>query len=190
MTALHSRMRSDLDRAGYYPELVADVLDVALAGEPVVAYLVHPETTFDDAEVRRHVTALVLTPSRLVVAHPDDHAAVPDRPPSASATPEAVPLSEIRSVVLTHGVQDPARHRAGRPPAELTLALGWGAVQRVDLEPATCGDPSCEADHGFSGTLTSDDVVVRVSAAAEGRSAVEAAIAFSRAVSAATARRT
>lgn len=189
MTALHSRMRSDLDRAGYYPDLVADVLDVALAGEPVVAYLVHPETTFDDAEVRRHVTALVLTPTRLVVAHADDHAAAgPGLAPSASATTEAVPIGEIRSVVLTHGVQDPARHRSGRPPAELTLALGWGAVQRVDLEPATCGDPACDADHGFSGTLTSDDVVVRVSAAAEGRPAVEAAIAFSRALSAATTR--
>lgn len=190
MTALHSRMRSDLDRAGYYPDLVADVLDVALAGEPVVAYLVHPETTFDDSEVRRHVTALVLTPSRLVVAHADDHASPsPEVPPSASATTEAVPLAEIRSVVLTHGVSEPARHRTGRPPAELTLALGWGAVQRVDLEPATCGDPNCDADHGLSGTLTSDDVVVRVSAAAEGKAAVEAAIAFSRALSAATARR-
>lgn len=190
MTALHSRMRSDLDRAGYYPDLVADVLDVALAGEPVVAYLVHPETTFDESEVRRHVTALVLTPSRLVVAHADDHPAEsPELPPSASATTEAVPVGEIRSVVLTHGVRDPARHRSGRPPAELTLSLGWGAVQRVELEPATCGDPACEADHGFTGSLAADDLVVRVSEAAEGRAAVEAAVAFSRALSAATARR-
>lgn len=188
MTALHSRMRSDLDRAGYYPELVADVLDVALGGEPVVAYLVHPETTFDDAEVRRHVTALALTPTRLVVAHADDHAApAPELPPSASATTEAVPVREIRSVVLTHGVSDPARHRSGRTPAELTVSIGWGAVQRVELEPATCGDPSCEADHGLTGTVTADDVVVRVSEAAEGRGAVQAAIAFSRALSAATA---
>ena len=189
VTALHSRMRSDLDRAGYYPDLVADVLDVALAGETVVAYLVHPETTFDDAEVRRHVTALVLTKERLIVAHADDHAPPsPELPPSASATTEAVPLSGIRSVVLTHGVRDPARHRSGRPPLELTLAIGWGAVQRLDLEPATCGDPSCEADHGMSGTMTADDVVVRISAAAEGKAAVEAAVAFSRALSAATVR--
>ena len=52
MTTLHSRLRADLDHAGYYPDLVADVLDVALGGEAVVSYLVHPETTFDDAEVR------------------------------------------------------------------------------------------------------------------------------------------
>ena len=58
-------LHHDLHRAGYYPELVVDVLDVALADEEVVAHLVHPETTFDAAEVRRHVTVLVLTPTRL-----------------------------------------------------------------------------------------------------------------------------
>lgn len=190
MTLLHTRLRNDIDRAGYYPELVADVLEVALAGEPVLAHLVQPETTFDDAEVRRHVTALVLTDSRLIVAHADDHPATDDGPASASATTEAVPLREVRSVVLTHGVRDPVRHRAGRVPAELTLSLGWGALQRIDLEPATCGDPNCEADHGLTGTVATDDIVVRVSAAAEGRGAVQAAISFARALSAATARRT
>ncbi len=189
MTQLHTRLRHDLDRAGYYPDLVADVIDVALAGERVVAHLVHPETTFDESEVRRHVTALVLTETRLVVAHADDYVGPgDDAPPNASATTEAVPLREVRSVALTHGVHDPARHRPGRTPAELTLALGWGALQRVDLEPATCGDPSCEADHGLTGTLATDDLVVRVSEAAEGRGAVEAAIGFARALSAATAR--
>jgi hypothetical protein len=189
VTELTSRLRADLDRAGYYPELVADVLDVALAGEPVVSYLVHPETTFDQSEVRRHVTALVLTSTRLVVAHADDHPGESaDQAPAASVVAEAVPLREIRSVVLTHGVHHPARHRAGRTPSELTLALGWGAVQRIDLEPAGCDDPNCESDHGLTGTLSADDIVVRISAVAEGRAAVDAAIAFSRALSAATAR--
>ena len=83
--------------ARYYPELVVDVLDVALADEEVVAHLVHPETTFDAAEVRRHVTVLVLTPTRLIVAHVDDHPADSEHPSaSASATTEAVPLAELR----------------------------------------------------------------------------------------------
>lgn len=188
MSTPHPRLRQDLDRAGYYPDLVADVIDVALGGEPVVAHLVHPETTFDESEVRRHVTALVLTGTRLLVAHADDYLGPDDAPPSASATTEAVPLREVRSVALTHGVHDPARHRPGRLPAELTVSLGWGAMHRVDLEPATCGDPGCQADHGLTGTLATDDLVVRVSEAAEGRGAVEAAIVFARALSAATAR--
>ncbi|MEN0129774.1 MAG: DUF5998 family protein [Brevundimonas sp.] len=188
MPAAFAALRQDLHRAGYYPELVADVLDIALADEPVVAHLVHPETTFDAAEVRRHVTVLVLTPTRLVCAHVDDHPADLEHPSaSASATTESVPLSELRSVALTHVVPEPAKHKAGRSALELTLAIGWGAVSRVDLEPATCGDPSCDADHGLTGTLTPDDVVVRVSAAAEGEDSVRAATAFARVLSAASA---
>ncbi len=182
-------LRRSLDHAGYYPELVEDVLDVALAGEEVVSHLVHPETTFDAAEVRRHVTVLVLTPTRLIMAHVDDHPADSENPSvSASATTESVPLHAVHTVALTHVVTVPDRHRPGATPAELTLAIGWGGVQRIDLEPASCGDPACEADHGFTGSMTPDDVVVRVSAQAEGKDAVRQAVGFARALSAATAR--
>jgi hypothetical protein len=187
--AVSNDLRGDLHRAGYYPDLVADVLDVALADEPVVAHLVHPETTFDAAEVRRHVTVLALTPTRLVVTHVDDHPADSEHPSaSASATTEAVPLSELRSVAVTHVMPSPEQHVPGSPATELTLVIGWGAVSRVDLEPATCGDPACDADHGFTGTMTPDDVVVRVSAAAEGLDSVRAAAAFARRLSAASTR--
>lgn len=189
MRRVTTDLRKSLDLAGYYPDLVWDVLDVALGGEEVVAHLVHPETTFDDAEVRRHLTVLALTPTRLVFAHVDDHPADSEHPSaSAAATTESVPLAQVQSIGLTHGVPDPAQHRPGRLPAELTLALGWGSVRRIDLEPATCGDPSCEADHGLAGTSTPDDVVVRVSAHAEGEGAVRAALDFARALSAAVAR--
>ncbi|UNX53388.1 DUF5998 family protein [Georgenia sp. TF02-10] len=184
VTNLAQQLRSDLDHAGYYPELVAGVIDVALADEPVQSFLVHPETTFDDTEVRRHLTALVLTPTRLVVAHVDDGPG-PDGRTSAAATTEAVALGEVRSVGLTHGVTEPAG-RSMRTQ-ELTLAVSWGGVANVDLQPATCGDPDCEADHGYSGLISPDDVLVRVSAAAEGGDALAAALAFARALSAATA---
>ncbi|NTW38392.1 MAG: phosphodiesterase [Cellulomonadaceae bacterium] len=188
MPGATTELRRSLDHAGYYPELVGDVLDVALAGEDVLGHLVHPETTFD-TEVRRHVTVLVLTASRLVLAHVDDHPADADNPaPSASATTESVPLRHLHTVALTHVVPVPERHTPGDVPAELTLALGWGAVRRIDLEPATCGDPECDADHGLTGTSSPDDVVVRVSAQAEGAEAVRAAVDFARTLSAATAR--
>ena len=187
---LHHDLQRDLHRAGYYPDLVADVLDVALGGEAVVAHLVQPETTFDGDQVHRHVTVLVLTATRLVVAHVDDNPADSEHPAaSATATTETVPLRELRSVALTHVVTDPQRHRTGGGRAEVTLALGWGAVSRIDLDPATCGDPECDADHGFTGSLVPDDVVVRSSAAAEGNDAVRAAMAFARTLSAATAAR-
>ena len=180
---------AEVERAGFYPSLVLDALSVAIAGEEVVSYLVQQETTFDRVEVRRHVTVLSLTPSRLVVAHADDHdpdALSPE--PYASASTEAVPISRVTSVVLSHAVTHPEAHRSGAVPRELSLTIGWGALTRVDLEPATCADPDCEADHGFTGTLAADDITVRLSAEAEGEAAVRAAAAFARTLSAATAR--
>ncbi len=187
-TGLPADLTAEVERAGYYPSLVRDVLDVAMAGEQVRAHLVYPETTFDHDEVRRHVTVLVLTPTRLVVAHADDHAPDALSPePYASASTESVPLHQVRSVVLTHAVTRPERHRPGSTPRELTLAVAWGSMTRLDLEPASCADPDCEADHGYTGSAAADDITLRISADAEGAAAVDAAVGFARALSAATA---
>jgi hypothetical protein len=186
-TDLPDGLLRDLERAGYYPALVADCLRTAVAGEPVESHLVHPETTFDANEVRRHVTVLATTPTRLVVAHADDHA--PDETSTeayAVCSTESVALSRVHSVVVSQVVTRPADHRAGSVPAEVSLTLGWGALQRIDLEPASCPDPDCEADHGYTGSLTGDDLTVRIASAAEGADAVAAALAFARTLSAVT----
>jgi hypothetical protein len=56
-------------------------------------------------------------------------------------------------------------------------------VSRLDLVPAQCADPDCTADHGFEGTVASDDISLRISAAADGEAAVDAALAFARVLS-------
>ena len=192
---LPSSLTKDIERAGYYPALVADVVESAVAGDEVISHLVHQETTFDHNTVRRHITVLALTPTRLVVAHADDHAAeqadgeAGDTDPqvtataTATATSECVPLSAVRGVMLTHVVTSPATYERGSLGREITLTLGWGAVNRVDMIPATCGDPNCEADHGYEGTVTTDDIGLRVSADADGETALARAIAFARALS-------
>ena len=76
---------------------------------------------------------------------------------------------------------------AGKLGRELTVTIGWGAVSRIDLEPATCGDPNCEADHGMTGSITADDLSLRISADAEGEGALRDGIAFAKALSAMTA---
>ena len=186
---LPPEVRRGIELAGYYPALVEQVVATAVAGEAVHAHLVHQETTFDAQEVRRHVTVLVVTPTRLVTAHVDDHGPDDLSPTAyASASTEAVPLRAVRSVVLQHVVANPTQHSAGSAPDELSLTIGWGSLTRVDLEPASCADPDCEADHGYTGTMTGDDITVRLSAEAEGEDAVRAAAEFGRALSAATAR--
>jgi hypothetical protein len=192
---LPSSLTKDIEAAGYYPALVADVVESAVAGGDVVSHLVHQETTFDHDTVRRHITVLALTATRLVVAHADDYVPEDDHgepdeadpPPTATATAtsECVPLNAVRGVMLTHVVASPATYVPGSLGRELTLTLGWGAVSRVDMIPASCGDPNCEADHGYEGTVTTDDIGLRISADADGEPALAQALAFARTLSAA-----
>lgn len=183
-TALPGDLTAAIERAGYYPALLVDVLDAALAGDPVVAHLVHQETTFDSETVRRHVTVLATTAQRLVIAHADDHAE-PGAPAMATATTETVPLSAVRGVMVTHVVMEPESFSPGTHARDITLTLGWGAVSRLDLLPAACGDPNCSADHGFEGTMASDDISLRISSAADGEDAVDRALSFARSLSSA-----
>jgi hypothetical protein len=169
---------------------VSDTLDTALASEPVVSYVVHHEATFDHDELRRHVTVLALTPTRLIVGHTDEHPADETSPTAyASASTEAVRLERIDSVVVTRVAANAAAHQRGAPVREAVLTIGWGAVSRIDLEPASCGDPHCEADHGYTGTASNDDLALRVSEAADGAPVVAQILEFAAALSQATAGR-
>jgi len=180
-------LRASIEASGYYPEVVADAVFAAVAGEPVEAFLVHHEPTIDERdEVRRHVTVLTLTPSRLILGHTDEHAPDDLLPaPYTSSTSEAVLLSSVKTVVVSRMVANPAQY-SGSSASEAVLTIGWGAVGRIDLEPATCGDPNCDADHGYTGVLSGDDFSLRVSAAAEGPDAVSDLLAFADALSART----
>ena len=178
-------LRKAIDRTGYYPEVVADGVRAAVAGEQVVSFFVHHEPTFDHDEVRRHLSVVVLTPSRLILAHTDEHPGDDLLPePYTSTSTEAVRLSAVRSVVVTRMVANPSSGPGS--PAEVVMTIGWGSVSRVDLEPAGCSDPQCDADHGYSGVLSADDFSLRVSAAADGADAVTSLLAFVEALSART----
>lgn len=182
--ALPDDLTRAIQQAGYYPALVGDVVRAALGGDGVVSHLVHQETTFDHDVVRRHITVLALTLSRLVIAHADDHTdGGPDQEDVATATTESVPLSAVRGVMVTHVVANPQDYQPGSLGREITLTLGWGAVSRVDLMPASCADPDCDADHGYEGSIASDDISLRISAAAEGEVALQQALDFARALS-------
>ena len=155
----------------------------------MVAYLVHHEPTIDRDEVRRHMTVVVLTPTRLILAHTDEHAPDDLLPePYTSTSTEAIALSSVKSVVVNRMIANPASYEGkGLPaPAEAVVTIGWGGVNRIDLEPAGCTDPQCEADHGYTGVLASDDFSLRVSAMADGQDAVDDLLAFAESLSART----
>ena len=178
-------LKAAIDRTGYYPDVVFDGVAAAVAGEEVVDFYVHHEPTIERDEVRRHITVVVLTPSRLILAHTDEHAGDELLPePYTSSSPEAIALSSVKSVVVTRMVTNPTE--GPQPPAEAVVTIGWGGVGRVDLEPAGCSDPQCDADHGYTGVIASDDFSLRVSAAAEGQGAVDELLVFAESLSAHT----
>lgn len=181
-----SQLRAEIASSGYYPELVADSMATALAGEDPVSYVIQHEATFDREELRRHISLLLLTRTRLLVLHIDDFPPDETCPvPYASANSEAVRLSDVKSVVVNRIVGNPALHRPGGSVREVMLTIGWGAVSRLDLEPATCGDPECAADHGYTGSVSNDDFSVRVSEAGDGAESVARTLEFATALSAA-----
>lgn len=173
---LEIQLRTELERHGYYPELVFDAMSETLGSEPLKAYVVQHETAFDRDELRRHLTVLALTDTRLIVEHTDEHQL--DGMPHASTSTEAVRLEKVDSVVLTRVVRDPAGTRGPATMSEVVLTIGWGAVNRIELEVARCGDPACEADHGFTGSSSNDDFSLRVSEAADGAQVLQQVVEF------------
>ncbi|MDQ1104343.1 hypothetical protein QE364_003465 [Nocardioides zeae] len=178
-------LRTAIERTGYYPEVVVDGVEGAIGGEEVVAFYVHHEPTIERDEVRRHITVAVLTTSRLIQVHTDEHAGDQMLPqPYTSTSSEAVALSAVKSVVVTRMTTNPTKGASF--PAEAVLTIGWGGVSRIELMPASCDDPECDADHGYTGDLLSEDFSLRVSAAADGKEAVVNLLAFADALSART----
>jgi Family of unknown function (DUF5998) len=191
--AVPGGMQAAIERSGYYPGLVYDAVSSAVGSESVVSYVVVHDAHFDPAmEVRRHVTVMALTPTRLVYSHTDEYPAEEADPasrPQAETSTEAVRHSRISSVALTRVIPDPASYVAGvTAPSEVVLTIGWNVLSHIEIEPAHCGDEACEADHGFTGTVTADDLTVRVSEAADGPEAVEQVVTFARALTEATSR--
>ncbi|MDQ2849155.1 DUF5998 family protein [Dermatophilaceae bacterium Sec6.4] len=181
--ALPAALLSDIESSGYYPALVSDVVVTALGDDQVLSHLVHAETTFDSETVRRHVTVLVLAPHRLVVVHADDHAPSADTPAEhlgavATATSETIPLQRVRGVMLAHVVAGPEDYVPGTLGREISLKVGWGTVSSIDLMPAQCADPQCEADHGYEGTIGDDDITLRIAGDVDGDATLHQAKEF------------
>lgn len=193
-TTLRQELRSDIESCGYFPDLVEDGVVLAAGDEPILGFVVHHEPTFDRDEIHRHLTVLLLTPTRLIVGHTDDHPAEGGSQRTyASSSTESVALDRVNTVVLTRVVPDPEGFRSAADGAvadvhETWLSIGWGAMRRIDIEPAACSDPNCEADHGYTGNLVSDDLTIRMSAAADGADRVARLIRFGTALQRAAGR--
>src|SRR6202034_4162607 len=111
-----------------YPVLLSQEFSLALFPDPVTAFFVHHDAIFDPGmEVRRHMTVLALTETRLVFSHTDEHP--PEEPqdrPRAETSSESIKFSRVSSVSLTRVVPAPAAYLPGLSmPSEVILTIGW-----------------------------------------------------------------
>lgn len=174
-----ARLRTEIEACGYFPDLVEEAVHMAIGHEEIVDFVVHHEPTFNRDEVHRHLTVLVQTPTRLIIGHTDEANDEATGTLQAASSTESVPLSQLTAVALTRVVTRPDEYRPGdKSITETWLSVGWGTARRFDLEPAACGDPTCEADHGYSGLMVSDDLTVRMSVAADGFESVARLVNF------------
>jgi hypothetical protein len=179
---LPEALDAEIRACGYFPELVSDSIALALGVETANAHLVHHEATFNRDEIQRHLSVLVVTDSRLIVSHTDENDN-PGEPSQALTTTESIPLVRVSSVALSQVVSHPERYGSRKSGIdEAWLTVTWGTMRRLDLEPAHCADPECEADHGYTGVLAGDDLTVRISTAGDGAAKVAQLVTFASAL--------
>ena len=171
-STLPAELVQEIQTCGFYPSLVAETVEMGLGGQVVLDYLVQHEATFAGRELHRHITVLVRTATQLLLVHIDEGEGTREE---ALATTEIVALRAIDSVVLTRSLTDPETLTGLN---EAWLSIVWGAARRVDLGPAACEDPSCEADHGYTAQDLTDDLTVRMSEAADGANALGRLVRF------------
>lgn len=183
---LSAQLVADIENCGFFPQLIIDSVQQALGGESIVEHLVQHEVTLAHEALGRHLTVLVLTGSRLIVCHTDESSEYPHGPVAVSSI-ESVPLRTMGAVALTRVVAHPEHfgaaggaERAG--VVETWLNLTWQTIRKIDLEPARCDDPNCEADHGYTGGSVAEDMVVRMSPTADGEANVARLLAFATAL--------
>lgn len=165
---LPAELVQQISECGFYPELVSDTISAGLGTQRVLGHLVHHEATFAGHEVQRHITVLVLTERQLLICHTDDgDDGATDR---ALTTSEVVALRAIDSVVVTRSVAKPQSYGKDSETVETWLTLVWGAARRLDIGPASCDDPACDADHGWTGMQVPNDLTVRMSPVGDGDS--------------------
>ena len=175
--ALPEVLVHDLQSAGYYPQLTQGILADSLYDEPVLAHFVHIDTHVDIESIHRHVTAFVLTETRLLLAHVDSTsmtvvgvtagalACLPFAPAlvrEMSAAPPGTVLGVVYLGVfptalafllwgfaLTHTGAGLLSSSSLLVPA-LTLVLSWLLLGEVPPLLAALGGALCLAGAGFA----------------------------------------
>lgn len=136
------------------PPMVDDVAAIVRLHGPIRTYFIRPETVFDRDSVFDATAIFLLTDSHLIVVLSDvTYEFVPVG--EFVTTTQVIPLKEIHDYqVIRRRVLDGPESGA---IASVQMRLRWGANRTLDIRPASCDDPTCEAEHGFIGMSAGED---------------------------------
>ncbi|MBE6483711.1 MAG: hypothetical protein E7Z96_02865 [Actinomycetaceae bacterium] len=133
-----------------------DVL-AALGDAPVQAYFLRPETVFDQDSVFDSVSIFCVTDARLLILV---SGVTYELSPAGElvTTVQSVGLGQIRDFQVT-------RRRVLDGPQSgalsmVSMRLRWGGGWAFDTFPASCDDPTCDADHGTVSVGGGDDAEI------------------------------
>lgn len=161
---------------GFHADLLERTVRNLNAGALPEYALFNLETSFDDDSVFRHLDYVGLSiPARQLVAmHLDE------LPTGLRWAGTVVPVKDVGPIEMAQVLLDPddAGGATDGLGDELVLHLGLGANLTMDLDKVHCDDPECEYDHGFSGLIKRDGLVMRFDDAAQDGSSSSAAEAF------------
>ncbi|MDR1393977.1 MAG: DUF5998 family protein [Bifidobacteriaceae bacterium] len=183
----HETLEAQLESVGYFPGILLKVIGVALGDQVPVASYVHADVAIGHSTIGRHLSVLVITPDRLIVGHADDHSENEFGPAAVAVSTEAIRLRDIRVIGLNHIYLTSDEEAGLEVPAVLRLVISWGAGQVMEIEPIECPDQGCETDHGYSGTVSNEDIALTVNADLAGIPAASALLEFARKLSAVVA---
>ena len=113
-TPEREQLVADIKHAGFYPDLVLEVVDEALADMNPDAHFVQHETHFSRDDFHRHITVMVLCGDFIALAHLDDQHLEGDAQGTvAHVSVEAVHLSDLNAVTMSYGFSQPQAYNAG-----------------------------------------------------------------------------
>lgn len=134
--------------------ILGDVVAALGRREDIRSFFVRPETVFDQDSVYDSIAAFVVTGNRLLVVVSDVSYEFNPQGEFITTT-QFVNLASIRDFQIV-------RSRVADGPeagalASVRMRLRWGAGWQHDIRPASCDNPSCDADHGYVAVITGDD---------------------------------
>ena len=149
-----ARLRDSLLELFPDQSFIWEELEDVIAGAPVLAHFVRPETVFDADSVYQRVITLVLTDERFFFLSVDaNHEFNPEG--ELVTTIQSVPLGAIKEfqVIRRRELQGP---NAGRINS-FFLRMRWGGVFSADVVPGQCDDLNCTSDHGYMAMGQAED---------------------------------